>query len=77
MATIVLDIADDKLVMQIKKVCSMIKGVAKVRVVKNKDVTKTRGYQEAMDDIKAGRIYHAESAEKMFKQILGRKYRLP
>ena len=42
MATIVLDIADDKLVMQIKKVCSMIKGVAKVRIVKNKDVTKTR-----------------------------------
>lgn len=49
----------------------MIKGVAKVRVVKNKDVTKTRGYQEAMDDIEAGRIYHAESAEDMFKQILG------
>lgn len=49
----------------------MIKGVAKVRVVKNKDVTKTRGYKEAMDDIEAGRIYHAESAEDMFKQILG------
>ena len=47
----------------------MIKGVAKVRVVKNKDVTKTRGYQEAMDDIKAGRIYHAENADEMFKQI--------
>ena len=71
MATIVLDITDDKLVMQIKKVCSMIKGVAKVKVVKNKDVTKTRGYQEAMDDIKAGRIYHAESADDMFKQIFG------
>lgn len=52
----------------------MIKGVAKVRVVKNKDVTKTRGYQEAMDDIEAGRIYHAESAEDMFKQILGQLY---
>jgi hypothetical protein len=70
MATIVLDITDDKLVMQIKKVCSMIKGVCKVKVVQNKDVTKTRGYQEAMDDIKAGRIYHAESADDMFKQIL-------
>ena len=66
MATIVLDIAD---VMQIKKVCSMIKGVTKVRIAKNKDVTKTRGYQEAMDDIKAGRIYHAENADEMFKQI--------
>lgn len=47
----------------------MIKGVAKVRIVKNKDVTKTRGYQEAMDDIKAGRIYHAENADDMFKKI--------
>lgn len=69
MATKVLDIADDKLVMLIKKIFSMIKGVAKVRGVKNKDVTKTRGYQEAMDDIKAGRIYHAENADDMFKQI--------
>ena len=43
--------------------------VTKVRVVKNKDVTKTQGYQEAMDDIKAGRIYHAENADEMFKQI--------
>ena len=71
MVTIVLDIADDKLVMQIKKVCSMIKGVAKVRIVKNTDVTKTRGYKEAMSDIKDGRVYHAENAEDMFKKILG------
>ena len=71
MATIVLDIADDKLVAQIKRVCSMIKGVAKVKVVKNKDITKTHGYQEAMNDIKEGRVYHAENADDMFKQILG------
>ena len=71
MATIVLDIADDKLVAQIKKVCSMIKGVGMVRVIKNKDITKTRGYKEAMSDIKDGRVYHAENAEDMFKKILG------
>ena len=74
MATIVLDIADDKMVAQIKKVCSMIKGVAKVKVVKNNDVTKTRGYQEAMNDIKEGRVYHAKNADDMFKQILGQVY---
>ena len=38
---------------------------------KNEDVTKTAGYKEAMDDLKHGRVYHAESVDDMFKQILG------
>ena len=71
MATIILDIPDDNLVTQIKKVCSMIKGGGKVNVVKSKDITKTKGYQEAMDDIKHGRVYHAENAVDMFIQIIG------
>lgn len=71
MATIVLDITDDKLVQQIKKVCSMIKGVGRIKVLKNSDVTKTKGYKEAMSDIKEGRVFHADSAEDMFNQILG------
>lgn len=51
----------------------MIKGVASVRVhkTKNEDITKTAGYKEAMEDIKHGRVYHAESVDEMFKQILG------
>ena len=71
MATIILDIADNKLVAQIKKVCSMIKGVDNVKVIKDKDITTTKGYKEAMNDIKEGRVYHAKNAEDMFKQILG------
>ncbi len=43
-------------------------GVEKSRV---DDITKTSGYKEAMDDIKHGRVYHAESVDDMFKQILG------
>lgn len=35
------------------------------------NITKTKGYREAMDDIKNGRVYSAESAEDMLKQILG------
>ena len=35
------------------------------------DITKTAGYREAMDDVKNGRVYHAESVDDMFKQILG------
>ena len=56
---------------QIKKACSLLKGVSSVKVVRSKDITKTKGYREAMDDIKNGRVYKAESAEDMFKQILG------
>ena len=38
---------------------------------KNEDITKTAGYKEAMDDLKHDRVYHAESVDDMFKQILG------
>ena len=73
MSTIVLDVQDESLLTQIKKACQLLKGVASVRVhkSKNEDITKTAGYKEAMDDIKHGRVYHAESVDDMFKQILG------
>ena len=35
------------------------------------DITKTAHYKEAMDDVKNGRVYHANSVDDMFKQILG------
>ena len=71
MATIILDVQDESLLTQIKKACQLLKGVASVRVhkTKNEDITKTAGYKEAMDDIKHGRVYHAESVDDMFKQI--------
>ena len=52
----------------------MIKGVTSVKVNKEatkRDVTKTASYREAMEDVKKGRIFHAESTEEMFRQILG------
>jgi hypothetical protein len=73
MATIVLDVQDESLVAQIKKACQLLKGVVSVKVHKTKteDITKTAGYKEAMEDVKHGRVYHAESVDDMFKQILG------
>ena len=73
MSTIVLDVQDESLLTQIKKACQLLKGVASVKVhkTKNEDITKTAGYKEAMDDVKHGRVYHAESVDDMFKQILG------
>ena len=35
------------------------------------DITETASYKEAMEDVKAGRVYHAENTEDMFQQILG------
>lgn len=33
------------------------------------DITQTSGYKEAMEDIKHGRVYHADSVDDMMKQI--------
>ncbi len=50
-------------------------GVTSVKVRKDNkaikcDITKTDAFREAMDDVKKGRIYQAESVDDMFKQIL-------
>lgn len=75
MASIVLTVTDENMLSQIKKACSLLKGVEKVKVVKKKKMSKniiqTEGYKEAMEDIRQGRVYHADSAEEMFEQILG------
>ena len=54
----------------------MLVGVKSVKVQKTAkekecDITKTADYREAMDDVKNGRVYHADSVDDMFKQILG------
>ena len=75
MASIVLNVPDESLVTQLKKACLMLKGVASVKVRKDiekpANITATAGYREAMEDIKTGKVYHAENAEDMFKQIIG------
>ncbi len=38
---------------------------------KEMDITKTKGYHEAMEDIKLGRVKSASSVDDMFNQILG------
>ena len=73
MATIVLNVPDESLVSKIKQACKMLQGVASVKVQRSKseDITKTAGFKEAMDDIKRGRVYHADSVDDMIKQIFG------
>ncbi len=75
MASIVLSVENESMLSQLKKACQLLKGVTSVRVIRDSamesDITTTAGYQEAMDDIHEGRVYHASSTEDMFKQILG------
>lgn len=76
MATLILQVPDENLVSKVKQVCKMLMGVTSVKVQKDAkpkeyDITKTAGYREAMDDVKHGRIHHAESVDDMFKDILG------
>ena len=76
MATLVLQVPDESLVSKVKQACKMLLGVTSVKVQKEAkpkeyDITKTAGFKEAMDDIENGRVYHADSVDDMFKQILG------
>ena len=72
MTQLILNIEDASMLTQIKKACSLLRGVNSVKVVKQrpKDISSTKGYQEAMDDVRAGRVHKAESADDMFTQIL-------
>ena len=79
MATIVLDVQDESLLMQIKKACQLLKGVASVKVQrpKSEDITKSAGYKEtqekmvkdsltrAFDELHAGEV--RKNARMLFK----------
>lgn len=75
MATIVLQVPDESLVSKVKQACKMLMGVTSIKVQKSTpkvdDITKTTHYKAAMDDVKNGHIYHANSVDDMFNQILG------
>lgn len=67
MTQLVLNIEDEAMLAPLKKVIKAMNGVSiapKVRKRKS-------GIEEAMEDIAAGRIHHANSVDEMFKDILG------
>ncbi len=39
--------------------------------VKEYDITKTKAFQEALDDVKNGRVTHYDSVDDMFRSVLG------
>ena len=72
MASIVLTVMDESLLTQIKKACLLLKGVDEVKVLKQnlvKDVTKTKGYQEAMEDVRLGRVTEYASVNDFITEM--------
>ncbi len=69
MPQLILNIENVKILPSLKKILSAIEGVS---IAQSKSVKRKGGLDEALEDIEAGRIYHAESTEDMFRQILGK-----
>lgn len=68
MTQLVLNIEDKSMLAPLKKIISSMKGVSIAPTVRKRKT----GIEEAMDDIAAGRIYHANSVDEMFDDILGK-----
>ena len=68
---LLVSISDLSMINDIKKAISMLKGVTTVKKQKTYDITKTKGFQEALDDVKHGRVTHYDSVDDMFRSVLG------
>jgi hypothetical protein len=65
MTQLTINIEDKSILPHLKKILNAIEGVSIV-----KSTTKKKcGLEEALDDVKAGRIHHSESVEDMFKSL--------
>lgn len=69
---LIVTLSDVTMMDSIKKAISLIRGVEKV--VKPRTRTRIPALDEALQDVKQGRVYHADSVDDMFKQILGEDY---
>ena len=67
MEQIIINVEDKSILNSLRKILNSLNGVS---IVKQKKKRKT-GLDEAIEDVKAGRVYTAEDSEEMFKHILG------
>ena len=67
MTQLILNIENVKILPSLKKILGAIEGVS---IAQSKTVKRKSGLDEALEDIEAGRIYHAESTDEMFRFIL-------
>lgn len=67
MTQLTINIEDKSILHHLKKILNAIEGVS---IAKPSKVRKC-GLDEAIEDVNAGRIQHADSVDDMFKQVLG------
>lgn len=67
MTQLTINIEDKSILPHLKKILNAIDGVSIAKPSK----TKKCGLDEALDDVKAGRVHHADNVDDMFKQVLG------
>ena len=66
---IIVTVEDMTLLRNIKNAISLIRGVKNVQMPKAR--RRKTGLDAALEDIKAGRVYHAKDVDDLFKQCLG------
>ncbi len=67
MTQLTINIEDKSILPHLKKILNAIDGVS---IAKPERKKRKCGLDEALDDIKAGRIYHADSVDTMFQNVL-------
>ncbi len=67
MEQIIINVEDRSILNSLRKILNSLNGVT---IVKPQKKRKT-GLDEAIEDVKAGRVYTAKNSEEMFKHILG------
>ena len=68
MTQLTINIEDKSILPHLKKILNAIDGVSIAKPAKKK---KKCGLEEALDDVKAGRIHRAGNVDEMFQQVLG------
>ena len=68
MTQLTINIEDKSILPHLKKILNAIEGVSIAKSEKKKHKC---GLDEAFDDIRAGRIHHAENVDDVFKRVSG------
>ena len=67
MTQLTINIEDKSILPHLKKILNAIEGVSIAKPSKKSKC----GLEEAIDDVKAGRVSYADNADDMFRQVLG------
>ena len=68
MTEITIRVENNSILPSLRKILNSIEGVSIARSARKKPKS---GLEEALDDVKNGRVYRAESVDDLFQKILG------